>query len=385
MTGWSAVAGTHAFVVPGEDEARALAEELAGYGFSLVTAGPARHTAGWAVMAFDEGPYPPDAAGHRAIDAVGRQAAVVARRHAGYPDGGSRCDPSLLARIRPTGAAIEYTNPGARPPVPDVVIGEAPPPASLALTPDQVRDVPIDLSGLDEIAWADLEHAHGPADNVPGLVRALADPYGNWEQTLDELFGDDLLHQGTCYSATAPALPFLTRMIVAGALPAHQRLDLHVWLLIAAGRRAEEFLGDADYAAAKGRPPAVDEQVQQVHRTVGGQLPALLARWDIEPAAVRYALACLTALYPHHAHPIAARIADMADEFDGTLQGAYLNLAHALVRSPDDEALAIATDIVGWEPDHDPEWLDAPNVPAAVKASHILTEGALRVLSTPTP
>ncbi|MEG3636724.1 hypothetical protein [Micromonospora palythoicola] len=385
MTGWSAVAGTHAFVVPGEEQARALAEDLAAYGFALVTARPARHAAGWAVTAFDEGPYPPDAAGHRTIDAVGRQAAAVARRHDGYPDGGSRCDPSLLERIRPTGAPIEHTNPGARPPVPDVVIGEAPPSASLALAPDQVRDVPIDLSGLDEIAWADLTHAHGTADDVPDLVRALADPYGDWEQTLDELFGDDLLHQGTCYTATAPALPFLTRMIVSGALPAKQRLDLHVWLLIAAGRRAEELLGDADYAAYKGRPPAVDDRVQQVHRTVGAQLPALLARWDSEPAAIRYALACLTALYPHHAHQVGDLIRGMADQFDGTRPGAYLNLAHALVRGQDDQALAIAADIVGWEPDHDPAWLDAPNVPTAVKASHILTEGALRVLSTTTP
>ncbi|WBB48476.1 hypothetical protein O3597_25900 [Verrucosispora sp. WMMA2044] len=382
MTGWSAVAGTHAFVVPGEEQARALAEDLAAYGFALVTARPARQAAGWAVMAFDEGPYPPDAAGHRSIDAVGRQAAAVARRHGGYPDGGSRCDPSLLERIRPTGAPIEHTNPGARPPVPDIVIGEAPPPASLTLAPDQVRDVPIDLSGLDEIAWADLEHVHGPADDVPDLVRALADPYGDWESTLDELFGDDLLHQGTCYTATAPALPFLTRMIVSGALPAKQRLDLHVWLLIAAGRRAEGLLVDADRAAVEHRPPTVDEMVRQVHYTVGAQLPVLLARWDSEPAAIRYALACLTALYPHHAHPIAEHIADMAAQFDGTQPGAYLNLAHALVRSQDDQALSIATDIVGWEPDHNPALLDAPHVPAAVKASYILTEGALRVLST---
>ncbi|WBB93387.1 hypothetical protein [Verrucosispora sp. WMMC514] len=119
-----------------------------------------------------------------------------------------------------------------------------------------------------------------------------------------------------------------------------------------------------------------------MHHAVGAQLPALLARWDSEPPAIQYALACLAALYPHHAHPVGEAIADMADQFDGTRPGAYLNLAHALVRGQDDEALAIATDIVGWEPDHDAALLDAPDVPAAVKASHILTRGALRVLST---
>lgn len=381
MAGWSAVSGTHDFVVPDEEHAQALARALAAYGFPLVSARPARQAEGWTVTAFDEGPYPPDVVGHRTIDAVGRQAAVVARQHSGYRNGGSRCDPTLLARIRPINAPIEYTNPGARPPIPSVVVGTAPPPATLELAPDHAEDIPIDLSGLDEIAWADLEHAHGPADDVPDLLRALADPYGDWDQTLDELFGDDLLHQGSCYSATAPALPFLTRMIVSGALPAKQRLDLHVWLIIAADRWAEGLLVDADRAAVQNRPPAADEQAQHVHHTIGTQLPALLARWNTEPPALRYALTCLAALYPHHAHQTVDHITGMAEQLEGTQPDAYLKLAHALLRDQNGQALAIATDIVAWEQNHDPGWLDAPGVTAAVKAGHVLAMGALRVLS----
>lgn len=381
MAGWSAVSGTHDFVVPDEEHARALAEALAAYGFALVTAKPARQADGWTVTAFDEGPYPTNVVGHRTINALGRQAAVVARHHGGYPSGGSRCDPNLLARMRPTNAPIEYTNPGARPPVPTVVLGTPPPPAPLRLAPDQAEDIPIDLSGLDDIAWADLEHAHGPADDVPDLLRALTDPYGDWNQTLDELFGDDVLHQGTCYSATAPALPFLTRMIVSGALPAKQRLDLYAWLLIAAGRWAEGLLIDADRAAVQNRPPTADDWAQEVHRTVGAQLPALLARWNTEPPAVRFALACLAALYPHHGRQIGDHIADMAERFTGTQPGTYLQLARALVQAQDDQALAIATGIVAWEEDHDPGWLEAPGITAAVKGRHVLAEGALQVLS----
>ncbi|GIF71554.1 hypothetical protein [Asanoa siamensis] len=145
---------------------------------------------------------------------------------------------------------------------PGRVVGTASPPATLALTPDDAADVPIDLSGLDEIPWADLEHAHGPADDVPDLIRALTDPYGDWDETLDELFGDNLLHQGTCYPATAPALPFLTRMIVSGALPAAQRLDLYGWLLTAAGRQADDLLTDADRAAVAHRSPAADDDAR---------------------------------------------------------------------------------------------------------------------------
>jgi len=381
MAGWSAVSGTHSFVVPDEEQARTLAQALATYGFALVTAGPTRRADGWTVTAFDEGPYPTDVAGHRTIDAVGRQAAVIARQHGGYPEGGSRCDPTLLARIRPTNARIEHTNPGARPPVPAVVLGTPPPPALLGLVPDRATDTPIDLTGLDEVAWVDLEHAHGGADDVPDLLRALTDPYGDWDQTLDELFGDDLLHQGTCYSATAPTLPFLTRMIVSGALPAKQRLDLYVWLLIAADRWADDLLADADRAAVQNRFPTTDEQTQEVHRTVAAQLPTLLARRNAEPPAVRFALACLAAFYPHHGHQIGDHIAGMAEQLEGTRPGAYLQLAHALVQAHDGRAPALATDIVAWEDDHDPGWLEAPDVTTAVKAGHVLAEGALQVLS----
>ncbi len=129
--------------------------------------------------------------------------------------------------------------------------------APLGLTPDHAEDVPVGLSGLDEIPRAELRHAHGTADDIPDLLRALADPFGDWDQILDELFGDNRLHQGTCYSATAPALPFLMRLIASGALPARERLDLYPWLLIVAARRPRRGRRpDAPFrGVVPGRPP----------------------------------------------------------------------------------------------------------------------------------
>jgi hypothetical protein len=278
-------------------------------------------------------------------------------------------------------ASIVCTNPGARPPTPAVVVLAPPPRTSLALTPDTARDVPIDLSGLDDIPWADLGHAHGSAEDIPELLRALSDPFGDWDSTLDELFGDDLLHQGSCYSATAPALPFLSRMIVSGALPARQRLDLYVWLLIAADRWADSLLGDADRAVVQGGLPIPATWTEDVHLTVGEQLPELVSQWETEPPAVRFVLACLAGLYPHHGRPIGDQISLMAQEFHGTQPGAYLLLAEALVYARDDRALAVAADIIAWETNHDPGWLDVADVTTAVKAGHVLAEGALRALS----
>ncbi|MFG1994460.1 hypothetical protein ACGFJ7_31260 [Actinoplanes sp. NPDC048988] len=365
--------------MPDDTRARELAQALSLHGFAYVAARPS--TGGWRVSAVDEGPYPVDVTGHRMIDAVGRAAADIARRYGGYPEGGSRCDVSLVRILHGPAAPIVLTNPGARPPAPTIVVVEPPPAAPLSLIPDHAEDTPIDVSGLDGIPWAELSHAHGSAEDIPDLLRALSDPFGDWDQTLDELLGDDLLHQGTCYSATPPALPFLARMITSGALPAKQRLDLCVWLLVAADRWADGLLADADRAAAEGRPPRPATWSLDVHFAVDELVPALLTRWETEPPAVRFALACLAALFPHHGRRIGDQITSMAYELDGTRPGAYLRLADALVRTRDGQALDAAADIVAWDESHDPDWLNAPDLTVAVRTGHVLAEGALRVLS----
>jgi len=72
------------------------------------------------------------------------------------------------------------------------------------------------LAGLTDIPWAELRHAYGSADDVPGILRAIAD--GDEEtakEAASELFGN-IWHQGTVYQATVPAAPFLARLVAAG-------------------------------------------------------------------------------------------------------------------------------------------------------------------------
>ncbi|MET8906659.1 hypothetical protein [Micromonospora sp. NPDC004551] len=381
MAGWSAMAGTNDFEVPGEEQARDLVEALSTHGFAYVTARPSPR-GGWLVTVLDEGPYPVDTVGHRTIEAVASAAGLIAREHGGYAAGGSRFDVSRLPSYREAQAPVVRTNPGTRPPIPTVVVVPPPPSAPLALTPDiAVEDVPIDLSGLDDVPWAELSHAHGSAEDIPGLLRELADPYGDWDEILDELFGDDLLHQGTCYSATAPALPYLSRLIRSGALPARQRLHLHAWLLIAAGRLGDGLIAGAEVALVHGEPPEPASWTEEVYRAVDRELPALLRRWEVEVPAVRFVLAALAGLYPVHGRQVVGRITAMAEEFEGTRAGAYLRLAEALVQGRDESAGELAAAIVAWEDDLDPDWLDAPGVGVAVRAGQVLTEGGLRTLS----
>ncbi|MET9874631.1 hypothetical protein ABZZ36_08405 [Actinacidiphila glaucinigra] len=77
-------------------------------------------------------------------------------------------------------------------------------------------DLDTALAGLDSVAWAELDHAYGPADDVPDLLRALA---ATDEESADEAAQElwsSIVHQGTVYRATVPAVPFLARLAAAG-------------------------------------------------------------------------------------------------------------------------------------------------------------------------
>lgn len=68
------------------------------------------------------------------------------------------------------------------------------------------------LSELDQVNWAHLEHAYGSAEDVPDQLRRIA---AGDSEAFESAFGN-LWHQGTVYSATAAAVPFLIGMLEAG-------------------------------------------------------------------------------------------------------------------------------------------------------------------------
>jgi hypothetical protein len=76
------------------------------------------------------------------------------------------------------------------------------------------------LEGLDDVPWGTFQHAYGPAEDVPGLLRRLAS--GDAE-ALWELYGN-IWHQGTVYEATAHAVPFLIALASAAEVPNRQEI-----------------------------------------------------------------------------------------------------------------------------------------------------------------
>lgn len=79
------------------------------------------------------------------------------------------------------------------------------------------------LAGLDDVNWSSVEHAFGPATDVPQLLRELTGSRAQQEHALNELHGN-IWHQGTVYEATAHAVPFLARLAVT--VPARLRDEI---------------------------------------------------------------------------------------------------------------------------------------------------------------
>jgi hypothetical protein len=252
---------------------------------------------------------------------------------------------------------------------------EAPPLAVLPLTPDVEPLAGDPLAGVDDVDWAGLTHAHGPADDVPALLRALADPAADWDAVVQELIADDVLHQGTCYAATAPAMRYVARLVAAAALPAAARLHVATLLVWAASSWATSLVLDAGPAAAQGRPPEPAPHTGDVRAALAEEAPRLLARWAAEPPAMRYVLAALATLTAPAAVDDGA-VAELAAEHPGTQQAAYLELATALLARDEAAVLVAANVIAPWAEDVGPRWTEVP-APLEVKAAEILALGVL--------
>lgn len=82
------------------------------------------------------------------------------------------------------------------------------------------------LAGLDEIDWAGLKHAYGPAADVPGLIRALVSTEPDERERARYALYGNVFHQGSRYEATGYAVPFLARLAVDPQVPERAEIVL---------------------------------------------------------------------------------------------------------------------------------------------------------------
>jgi hypothetical protein len=72
-------------------------------------------------------------------------------------------------------------------------------------------------AGIDDIDWGSLEHAYGPATTTPAYLRALLATDRAVRNEAVEHLWSAVTHQGTVYSATAAAAPYLLAILADDA------------------------------------------------------------------------------------------------------------------------------------------------------------------------
>ncbi|MFI0895597.1 HEAT repeat domain-containing protein [Streptomyces sp. NPDC020983] len=122
------------------------------------------------------------------------------------------------------------------------------------MTSDQQDPALRALHGVDAVPWSGLRHNYGTAEDVPGLLRAVARDDGRagspGAEAVDELLGL-LVHQGgwICPAATA-ALPYLLALAAVPALPQRLAVIGTVEQLAWTAADAEPRFVDAGWPAA---------------------------------------------------------------------------------------------------------------------------------------
>ncbi|TDC16618.1 hypothetical protein [Kribbella albertanoniae] len=217
--------------------------------------------------------------------------------------------------------------------------------------PDGPGDAVV-LSGIDSVGWGDLTHAYGPASDVPELIRGLAANDDNWDDLHTEFVGS-VLHQGSTYSSSAPALQLLAQLAMAPQLAPKRRLDLLYTLFIAACEAAK--------AEAYGyRPDAHDVQVRAV---VTDAAEGLVRLWPSVSRAEQRMLLLLAALSrlrvpEHHLSDPASRLAAAMIRDVDEAEAALIDLASrsedlielANGHAPTRSRLTAALETLLWEP-----------------------------------
>ncbi|MEU2433835.1 HEAT repeat domain-containing protein [Streptomyces sp. NPDC007861] len=190
------------------------------------------------------------------------------------------------------------------------------------------------FTGIDEVDWASLGHAYGPADDVPGLLRGLASPDPvEREAALDGMYAA-VHHQGDVYDSTLACIPFLLELV---ASPEVQDRGAVVELLTSIG--GIELDGDDE--------PGPDEEEFEEAANYAMAASAVAAGADVftgllsdDDPGVRLAVPCaLAVLHGEPARVLALLRGRLAAEQDAEVRLALVEavgriaLRHAALRA----------------------------------------------------
>ncbi|MEV5828682.1 hypothetical protein AB0L25_24285 [Spirillospora sp. NPDC052242] len=325
--------------VPDDESLQAVAAFMIGRGYATV-----RVTSPGTITGVDEGPFPDGdaewwaAVEDRVVSAFAAEAGVTLFRWYAHAETarksvrhGEAIGERTAAEAAATRLAVLSREP-ARAPVPEIVhrLGD----------PVRTGDLgaPVVLEGLDDVDWAALDDAYGTAEEVPDILRRLAANDEGWDEAVFDYYSH-VVHQGTCYTCTPPAIGFLVQMARAPQLFSGYRIDLLRGLVM---------------TALEDPGPACGEEIDDLAscealtcRAVLDHLPDVLARWPDAGPTERAWLVVLAALSPEAAADRLPDFRAFRDGVDGPSPA--LDLALALASGDDDAAAGLVLDASTWD------------------------------------
>jgi hypothetical protein len=154
------------------------------------------------------------------------------------------------------------------------------------------------LEGVDEIDWSSLDHAYGAAEDVPALLRDLVSGDSAVRKNASYELAGNIYHQGTVYSATCVALPFLIELLATPGVPDKSDIATHI-LKIAEGHGGPSYLDHHGMSleADRSRGPEIVERIRALVSPILKELSSYLH--NDEPF-VRESFARALPCYPEH-------------------------------------------------------------------------------------
>jgi HEAT repeat protein len=198
------------------------------------------------------------------------------------------------------------------------------------------------LDRLDEIDWASLRDAYGPATEFPRRLRAALSPDAKERHAAFHELHGTIVHQGTVYEASAVTVPFIIEALRSS--PSYGAADLAFLLAcIAEGRgylevhvrRESDRLRWEPLLAKEGRTLA--GELEREHRLVGAVREAVAPGLDLllpylvtdRSPEMRLTVASALARYP-----------DRASDFIPSLESALRSEEDEEVRKAIKESMA---------------------------------------------
>ena len=184
--------------------------------------------------------------------------------------------------------------------------------------------------------WGQFRHAYGVSVDIPGLLAAAAGPVSGRDRAWAQLW-DRLCHHGSVYSASAAAVPDLTRLACDDSLRPADRAQ--ATSLIAAIADGSSYLAvhgpvvPGRFSTAEREQLSIEQGwVQDARRAAREHAPRILERLDVTNGRELLVIVVLAAEVGLGAAPFAASLTRARDRVAPGEQRAAVDLAVALVR-----------------------------------------------------